>query len=140
MHRPVDAQSERRDAEVTEAVHRFLRSFENLEWEGFRQSFSDDATVFFPTPEPARRFSGRKEYESQFKKVFATIRAGSRTKQPPFHRLAPVNQRIDFQTDDVATVTFLLINDQRIARRTLVMWRDEGEWRIVHLHASNVAP
>jgi len=36
-------------------------------------------------------------------------------------------------------VTFHLRNAERIARRSLVLERAGGEWKIAHLHASSVA-
>jgi ketosteroid isomerase-like protein len=134
-----DLQPASRSDEVAAAVDRFLVSFENLDWERFRSAFADDATVFFPVPEPPRRYTGRAEVELQFRKVFAAIREASGRAAPPFHNLDPVDLRIEFPASDVAVVTFLLENEQRIARRSLVMRRDPTGWRIVHLHASNVA-
>jgi ketosteroid isomerase-like protein len=128
-----------RSGEVAAAVDRFLVSFENLDWERFRTAFADDATVFFPVPEPPQRYTGRAEVEAQFRKVFAAIRESSGRTAPPFHDLDPVDLRIEFPAGDVAVVTFRLENEQRIARRSLVMRRDPAGWRIVHLHASNVA-
>jgi ketosteroid isomerase-like protein len=127
-----------RSDEVAAAVDRFLVSFENLDWEPFRKAYADDATVYFPVPEPPRRHSGRAEIELQFRKVFAAIRESSGRAVPPFHSLDPVDLKIEFPSADVAVVTFLLTNEQRTARRSLVLRRDQGAWRIVHLHASNV--
>jgi len=39
----------------------------------------------------------------------------------------------------VVLVTFELRNSERLGRRTLVFRRDGATWRIVHLHASNIA-
>lgn len=122
---------------VAAAAGRFLTAFENLDWEPFRASFAEDATAFFPTPEPPGRFVGRAAIEAQFTKVFAAIRA-SAPGGPPYQRLAPDDLRIDRLGQDVALVSFLLHNPQRIARRTLIFQRRDGAWRIVHLHASNV--
>ena len=47
------------DPAVRAALTRFLTAFENLDWDVFRASFDDDATAFFPTPEPPQRFEGR---------------------------------------------------------------------------------
>jgi len=46
------------------ALTRFLTAFENLDWETFRSSFDDNATVFFPSPEPPERFEGRVAFEA----------------------------------------------------------------------------
>lgn len=123
-------------AEVKTTVDRFLRAFENLDWPAFRAAFADDATVFFPTPEPPRRFDGRAAVDAQFERVFEAIRKDA--SGPPYHRLQPEALTIDMLGDSAALVSFELHNAVRIARRTLVLRRIGEEWRIVHLHASNV--
>jgi ketosteroid isomerase-like protein len=120
------------------AAQTFLRDFENLDWDRFRQSFADDATVFFPVPEPPRRFSGRAEIERQFRRVFAAIRANSTSAAAPFHRLSPVGLHCSPISTDAALVSFTLENEQRVGRRTLIWRRIGNRWRITHLHASNV--
>ena len=123
--------------EVELAVREFLSAFEALDWERFSAAFDNDATVFFPMPEPPNRFTGRSEFEPQFRKVFAAIRA-SNPNGPPFHQLKPEDLTIAILGDDVALVTFLLRNEVRTARRTMILVRSENKWLIHHLHASNV--
>lgn len=124
-------------AAVHVAVTAFLRAFEDLDWPRFSAAFSDDVTAFFPIPEPPQRFVGRAAVEAQFHRVFAGIRAAAPS-GPPYQHLQPVGLRIEMVADGVALVTFELQNAKRIGRRSLVMRREAGEWRIVHLHASNV--
>jgi hypothetical protein len=38
-----------------------------------------------------------------------------------------------------AVVSFQLRNAERIARRTLVLTKMNGQWLIIHLHASNTS-
>lgn len=120
------------------AVTQFLQAFENLEWDRFAAAFSDDVTVFFPLPEPPRRFVGRAAVEAQFRRVFTGIRAGA-SSGPPYQRLPPVGLQIEMLGDGVGLVSFELRNSERVGRRTFVWRREGGQWRIVHLHASNVA-
>jgi hypothetical protein len=71
--------------------------------------------------------------------VFADVRdhaAGG----PPFHHLMPINLRIQPLAPGVVLVTFELRNPERLGRRTVVFRRQRDAWRIVHLHASNIAP
>ena len=124
-------------AAVHAAVTGFLRAFEDLDWPRFHAAFSDDVTAFFPMPEPPRRFVGRAAVEAQFQRVFAAIRAAAPA-GPPYQRLPPVDLVIEMLGDGTALVSFELRNAERIGRRTLVMRREAGAWRIVHLHASNV--
>jgi ketosteroid isomerase-like protein len=126
------------DPAVRAALTRFLAAFENLDWDVFRASFDDDATVFFPTPEPPQRFEGRTAVEAHFQRVFSSIRA-SAPSGPPFQRLVPEDLRIEQIGADAAVATFHLRNEQRLARRTIVFKRTARGWRIAHLHASNVS-
>ena len=126
------------DPAVRAALTRFLTAFENLDWDVFRASFDDDATAFFPTPEPPQRFEGRTAVEAQFQQVFRSIRAAAPS-GPPFQRLVPEDLRIEQIGADAAVATFHLRNEQRLARRTIVFKRAARRWRIAHLHASNVS-
>jgi ketosteroid isomerase-like protein len=128
--------STREQEEVREALANFVVAFDNLNWETFRLSFSDDATVFYPRAFPERA-NGRAEFEKTFKVVFDQIR-GNKAK-PPYMDIQPKDMRI--QTfGDVAIATFHL--DDRpgfLNRRTIVLNKTDDAWKIVHLHASEVS-
>jgi ketosteroid isomerase-like protein len=114
----------------------FIQTFDNLDWERFRSFFADDATVFYPRG-MARRAHGRAEIEDNFQQVFTEIR-GNR-KQPPYMDLQPHDLHIQ-RFGDIAIATFHL--DDRpgmVNRRTIVLHRVGDAWKIVHLHASEVA-
>ena len=115
----------------------FILAFDNLEWDRFRSFFADDATVFYPRGF-AERASGRPQFEASFRQVFDQIRAG-RT-QPPYMHLQPRDLKIQ-SYGEIAIATFHL--DDRpgvLNRRTIVLRRMKGQWKIVHLHASETAP
>jgi len=133
---PVSAQQQRSNVEVKLFLERFIRAFDDLDWETFRQSFSDDATVFYPRAVPERA-NGRAEFEKSFKVIFDQIRAGR--EKPPYMDLQPRNLTKQL-FGDIAIVTFHL--DDRagfVNRRTIVLRRTPAGWKIVHLHASEVA-
>jgi ketosteroid isomerase-like protein len=120
---------------VRTTLDRFLVAFENLQWDAFRNSFADDATVFYPRA-MAQRAEGRGQFEAGFKKVFEQIR-GNQTK-PPYMRVEPRDLQVKM-LGEVAIITFHL--DDRpgfLNRRTIVMKKFGNEWKIVHLHASEV--
>jgi len=123
------------DADVRQTLAKFVRAFDDLDWDSFRLSFEDDATVFYPRAFPERA-DGREQYEKAFKIIFAQIRDG-KTKAP-FMDLQPKNLKIQM-FGDLAIATFHL--DDRpgfLNRRTLVLRRGPAGWKIVHLHASEV--
>lgn len=117
---------------------RFLSAFENLDWDTFRSAFSDSASVFHPAPAMEARVIGQNDVERSFSEVFAGIKAGARN-GPPYHRLDPQDLHILRLGPDAFVLSFHLRNAERLARRTVIMRREAGEWRIVHLHASNMA-
>jgi len=99
-------------------------------------AFDDDATVFYPRAFPEREH-GRAEFEKMFKVVFEQIRGGKTA--PPYMRIEPRGLTIQM-FGDTAIATFHL--DDRagfLNRRTLVLHKTAAGWKIVHLHASEVA-
>ncbi len=62
QHRTSRADSDSLAAQ--KAAEDFIEAFNNLEWGKFRNSFSDDATVFFPFQPGSRRANGRAEFET----------------------------------------------------------------------------
>lgn len=125
-----------KESEVTKTLTTFIQAFDNLDWEHFRAAFADNATVFYPRTFP-HRADGRLEFEHNFRQVFEQIRA-NRTKGP-YMNLQPRDLKIQI-AGDVAIVTFHL--DDRpglLNRRTLILRKLDGGWKIIHLHASEVA-
>jgi ketosteroid isomerase-like protein len=122
--------------EIEQATTHFLTSFENLDMPAFIACFTDDATAFFPAPEPPERVTGKAAIRSRFQLVFDAIRKGA-SAGPPYHRLEPQDLQIQALSADTAVVSFHLRNSERIARRTLVMKKVRSTWLIAHLHASN---
>ena len=121
---------------VREVLAKFVVAFDNLNWETFRWSFSDNATVFYPRAFPERA-DGRAEFEKTFKVVFDQIR-GKKAK-PPYMNIQPKDLKIQM-FGNIAIATFHL--DDKVGflnRRTIVLNKTENGWKIVHLHASEVA-
>ena len=129
---PADADA----AAVRKAAEAFLEAFNNLEWEKFSRSFSDDATVFFPFSQVPRRASGRAEVERVFKLFFDELR--KRKPGPPYQNIVPQEVMVQM-LGGAAVVTFHLGGGESVSRRTLVFQKQKGEWLITHLHASSVA-
>jgi ketosteroid isomerase-like protein len=124
------------EAEVRQTLSDFIQAFDNLEWDHFCAAFSDDATVFYPREFPSRA-NGRQEYERTFQQVFDRIRAG-RT-QGPYMDIQPRDLSLQI-AGNIAIATFHL--DDRpgfLNRRTIVLQKQPPGWKIIHLHASEVA-
>ena len=119
-------------------VSAFLTAFENLDMPAFMACFAQDATMFFPTPEPPQRFHGKAAIERKFGEVFARIRAEAHA-GPPFHRLRAEDLLVQRLSPEAGLVSFHLRSNERIARRTLVLSHSSAGWLIHHLHASNVS-
>jgi len=124
------------DADVRQALARFIRAFDDLDWENFRLSFDDNATVFYPRAMPERA-NGRAEFEKAFKTVFQQIR-GAKT-AAPYMDIQPRDLSLQL-FGDVAIATFHLDDKPGfLNRRTIVLSKTEKGWKIVHLHASEVS-
>jgi ketosteroid isomerase-like protein len=124
------------EAEIRKTLSDFIQAFDNLDWDHFRAAFADDATVFYPRQFP-HRANGRDEFERLFKDVFDGIRVG-RT-QAPYMDIQPRDLQLQM-VGTVAIATFHL--DDRpgfLNRRTIVLQKQPSGWKIIHLHASEVA-
>lgn len=122
---------------IQEAISGFIDAFVNLDWERFRTSFADGATVFFPpSAKFARRANGRAEIESTFGSVFENARLHK--SHAPYVDIHPKD--VHMQTfGNVAIVTFHLEDSDWFGRRTIVLNKQDEKWLMVHLHASGIA-
>jgi len=50
-------------------TRKFLRTFDDLDMQQFIACFADDATVFFPMPEPPERVQGKQAIQQRFEPV-----------------------------------------------------------------------
>ena len=123
--------------DVERVIQDFLLAFSNRNFAVFVPYFSDDATVFFPpsTTAPLGRVQGRSEIERTFKAIFEAY--PPRTTRPPTPNV-PQDLLIQ-EFDGSAIVTFVLGSETARQRRTLVLKRIGGEWKIAHLHGSAAA-
>lgn len=115
--------------EVRATLDAFVEGLRTLDWPSMREAFAADATAFFPFDEVPRRVEGIAAIEDAFRAFFAT-RAGA---SPLDVRPRDVSTHL---AGDAAIVTFHLDRNASVGRRTLVLRRAAGQWRIAHLHAS----
>lgn len=133
---PVGAQSKAPDdtAAVRSAAERFIFVFENLDWDAFQAAWASEPTVFFPFDDTPGRVTGRRAVESRWRRFFDEVRA--RGSGPPYLQIRPRDLRVT-PYGEAALVTFNLGGPPGpMGRRTLVFVKEEGEWKLAHLHAS----
>jgi uncharacterized protein (TIGR02246 family) len=123
------------EEEVRRAEDTFVQAFSALDWERFHALFADDATVFFSGKEQARRASGRAEFEPVFKRIFDDAR--KRGNGPPYLHIEHRDVEVQM-AGDVAVMTLHLDRPDGLARRTLIWRKQNGVWRIMHIHASDI--
>jgi ketosteroid isomerase-like protein len=120
--------------DVARFLDSFVEAFENLDWDRFRDHFSDEATVFFPAPYGGQRATGRAEVEAGFQRVFE--RWKKERPGPPYLEIQPLDLMVQTY-GEIHVVTFHLNGGESLSRRTLVLGREGGELKILHLHASS---
>jgi ketosteroid isomerase-like protein len=123
--------------EVRQTLAQFVQAFDNLDWDRFTSFFADDATMFQPR-RFAPRANNKAEIEAQFQQIFPVIR-GSQTKAP-YMDIEPRDLRVQMLSSDIAIMTFHL-NDRPgvLNRRTIIWQHSKSGWKIMHIHASEVA-
>lgn len=126
------------NTEVQAFLGKFIHSFENLDWPAFRNCFSDSATVFHPAPPNRKRTDSREQFEKAWLGVFDRIKKESGKSSAPYMELKPADLQIENLSAGVALVTFHLPGPKVLGRRTLVLKKFGDEWKIVHIHASNL--
>ncbi|PKG42767.1 hypothetical protein CXF67_08545 [Psychroflexus sp. MES1-P1E] len=114
----------------------FVTAFNNFDWTTFRASFTDDATIFYPFWNQAGRMQGKSELKTIWLTIFPEFVDTKNTRKLKINP-KDINIQLYPQT---AIVTFHLGNGvERLSRRTLVMVKENENWKIAHLHASSVS-
>jgi len=120
-----------RDISPAQTIDAFLAALDSGD-ASVAELFTDDATVFFPMSDRPLRANGREEIVSAFTTLFAMpgYQKGRGLPKPEELRVQMLGE--------TALVTFQTTNPNVTSRRTFVLRRDGGRWRIVHLHGSNI--
>jgi ketosteroid isomerase-like protein len=138
------AQAADRRAEAEAALRAFLRAFENNDFAAMEAAFAPDAVSFDPVIADPKGsgpidVSAMRRTPGMPPAMRALVQNAPKTASgPPYRRLEPKDLLV--QADgDMALCTFHLDLPTSFARRTIVLVRRGGVWRILHIHASNVA-
>ena len=118
-------------ANVVKRTQDFIQAFTNLNWNNFKSFFSDEATLFYPQLDNARRLNGRKEIEDALQPEFTDTSLKASTNISPKDIRVQIDKR-------VAIVTFHLEDKHRLGRYTIIWIRRQSEWKILHFHASDI--
>ena len=116
-------------------VERFIGGFNHLDTNEMKELFAEDATAFLPSPDHPTRVEGRDAIIAIFEPMFAAER--KRHSGPDYLHLQAKGLAIQLSGGS-AVATFDIGTSEVYSRRTLVIERRSGCWRIIHLHASNL--
>lgn len=124
------------DPALRQAFDDFVIAFNAADESAFEALWAPEATVFFPAPIFGVELIARKAaILERFFALFAQARV--RRSQPPYLNIRPADVALH-QYGDTVVATFHLQGRSDIGRRTLVLNRQSGAWRIVHMHASSL--
>ena len=116
-------------------VERFVAGFNHLDADEMNALFAEDATAYLPLSDKATRVEGRQAILSVLTPMFAAER--ERHQGPDYLHLKVTDLGIQL-VGSTAVATFDVGTSEVHSRRTLVIARRHGTWRIIHLHASNL--
>ncbi len=134
LFKPSLVSAQKRDSiAVWKAAEKFVYAFNHFQWDSFRKSFAEDASIFFPEWDLAARISGKENIEKKWLQLFPEF-----VNNPDNYKLGISPKNILVQVyGQTAVMTFHLGDGfSRLARRTIVWRKRKGVWKIVHLHAS----
>ena len=125
--RPVPAES------AEQATRAFLDAFNSLDPERFNSFFAEDVTMFFPGgPFPNDRVQGKADVTAAGGRFFGMARERGATRLG----IEPLDLLVQ-NGDGFGVATFHLRGGNgNIGRRSILFRFWEGQWRIVHFHAS----
>lgn len=123
----------------------FVAALNNADLDALVGTFADDATIFLPFSSDPERVTGKERIRGAFDPFLQRVRASG--EGPPYLQISPADVHVQ-HFDGMAVVTFHLgqfpappeKEPSTFSRRTVVLRQIEGEWLIVHLHASNIVP
>jgi ketosteroid isomerase-like protein len=118
------------NADVRETLDRFLRAVESRELERITSFFEEDAQMFSPLGTYPARLDGRTAVMDQFKAISEAL------KQMPTPLRIDPQELVVREFGDVALMTFHLKLPGPLHRRSFVLRKRDGRWRIAHIHAS----
>ncbi len=126
--------------EINERLETCIGALNGLDLRVFSGCLANDVTLFNPDIPDAKdlhRLDGRAAVEAHFRAMFESLR---RTlKGPPYLQVKPRNVHLQFGASTAVATFEFDRGPGQFGRRTLVFEHLADGWKIVHIHASNVA-
>ena len=135
------AMSEGAEVEVVRAtLQAFLTALDHGE-DALEAWFTPDATMYFPFRNSQPLLHGRSAIVARFARMNAQLRAAHAA--PPYIGFGMRDLQVEWLAPGWALATAIFTFADQWGRRTLLLRADEGpgvapQWRIHHLHASNL--
>ena len=127
---------------VRDALMTCIKAFEAGDTDAMRDAFARNATSFPRVA--ADRLIGLPVDLDRYRRVegidpemLAAVRASTQASDTSTLTIEPEDLDI-LVSVDMALATFHILADGELGRRTFVMTREGDEWKILHVHASNV--
>ena len=122
---------------VLAVVRRMLHAIDYALPQELEQVWTDEGSMFFPFLDSPTLAVGKRPILVRFKALFDKLKAAGA--QPPLVGFDLSDHRIEI-VGDAALCTFTYPVRGILARRTFFLVRQNGEWRIRHVHGSNSTP
>ena len=140
---PVAAASPSDAASAEAALRAFLHSFAWGDVAAMEAAFAPDATSFDGLTASANGTLPARDSMKRARGMPAGMRRAAETAKrenqgPPYLTVETIHDLLVQVVGDVAVCSFHFDDPERLGRRSIVLARRHGAWRILHLHASNL--
>ncbi len=122
------------NSDVRETLDGFFRAVESRDLDRITPYFEEDAQMFSPLGTYPARLDGRAAIMEQFKAISEALK-----QMPTPIRIDP-QELVMREFGDIALVTFHLKLPGPLHRRSFILRKRDGRWRIAHIHASMASP
>ena len=119
---------------MRETLDGFFRAVESRDLDRITPYFEEDAQMFSPLGTYPARLDGRAAIIEQFKAISEALK-----QMPTPIRIDP-QEIVVREFGDIALVTFHLKLPGPLHRRSFILRKRDGRWRIAHIHASIASP
>ncbi len=137
---PAAAADNTPDGVVTE----FLTALDHLDLDRLMTTLAEDATMFFPHPDASYRVDGKVAIGQEMARRFEAGRARAERagrREPPYLGVVAAARlrRVQRLGERAALVSWVVDRPGNFGRRSAaVRLDDDGVWRLVHFHSSNL--